>query len=441
MDRTIRKITWADFRPQMDLLNSALSRILLDLCPPDSHQLYVVTYRFGDLIVKDDQLQLPMGDNGELQPITASGVDPNLREDISHCVGFSIDNQVEAFTQCGDYVRSLTGLLPAGTILPYPNPNKESTSLYHYLPMNISAGARNIFMLPKVSREKSHRCLFHDLQSPTETPTDPLEQWHTFRLIANRPELSDPWQCTMVFFSKEWFSDLRDPTWQAFNDYVNQTHLPMQAFLQNRLEWDLLFSTMAEKRNAKPYDNSIVKQVFAIAAGGAVGFIPAVDNTAAPVDLIQQSYIENYGLEEYMPTMLYAKCYNIEENEKQIPVYYSLSMHSATDFLPRPNKQENLSEALYKAHLCLKHYQNQLENMTSLPENSIPKKILKKVKMQFYHHNFVSKREIRNLEQLLLDNPRFNQVLADCQNKQFAMSNKFTRSCIALMPSNSQEEA
>ena len=71
-----------------------------------------------------------------------------------------------------------------------------------------------------------------------------------------------------------------------------------------------------------------------IGLGSAVGFRPATDESLAPVKLIQEAYVERYGLKKYAPTIMIPHHFNMH-SEKEPPVYYSLQLPTTMTFSPK----------------------------------------------------------------------------------------------------------
>ncbi|NEU34928.1 hypothetical protein GN156_30175, partial [bacterium LRH843] len=87
-----------------------------------------------------------------------------------------------------------------------------------------------------------------------------------------------------------------------------------------------IFSVIQNSRNLKPnpYLLDTAKHLFAIALGEVPGYAPQLDDEQLPLRVLQQAYVESYGMKKYVPTILAPVNFSLET--KSFPaVYYSLS--------------------------------------------------------------------------------------------------------------------
>src|SRR5690349_11490610 len=79
--------------------------------------------------------------------------------------------------------------------------NKPSSALW-----NVSAGARSVFMLPKINESFSIKRLRNHYHLSLDTQLKYLTQhWQIFKEISHVPTFSSPWQSEVLFFTKPWF--------------------------------------------------------------------------------------------------------------------------------------------------------------------------------------------------------------------------------------------
>src|SRR3990167_11373570 len=81
-------------------------------------------------------------------------------------------------------------------------PNEEKLSHTSVFIWNMTAGARSMFMLPKVSEALAHNKLKQGLGIGIDKPRDLLDHWKVFREIAKQPEFTEDWYVEVLFFSK-----------------------------------------------------------------------------------------------------------------------------------------------------------------------------------------------------------------------------------------------
>jgi hypothetical protein len=83
-----------------------------------------------------------------------------------------------------------------------------------------------------------------------------------------------------------------------------------------------------------PYLADTVAHLMSICSGEAPGFIPARDNTAAPIRALQRVFVEDYRLKKYPPVIMHPHHFSLEE---KTPVYYSFEIPTTMRFSPKSN--------------------------------------------------------------------------------------------------------
>ena len=201
------ELTWDDVREQVKQVNPKLAAVI-DLISPDSrHKLFKASYAFGEEILKDGLLQIP-NENGKLVPLSAA---PNHIQNAlsynfySNPVSMVLSGSSEIFIISDNHTIPLYSLIPPGKIFGLWTVLSSDRTITPAFIWDMTSGARSLFMLPKISKMKSHRRIAKELGLQREAPKNILEHWHVFKEVANHVDFGMHWSSEFLFFTKEWF--------------------------------------------------------------------------------------------------------------------------------------------------------------------------------------------------------------------------------------------
>lgn len=240
------------------------------------------TFSFGESIFK----------NGKAMP-----------HELPSDLGFFliIDRGVEVFIESPLQTTPIAALQTGQT---FSLDNEQNLSPLPLQLLNMTAGARSMFLYPKISNFDSHNRMFRyynfDLSIPT--PQRASNQWHMFKEIAAAK--NSPWRTTILFFGNEW---LQGDTLEhhQLRDYLRDSNVPNTRFYPKKMVFELLISEAIDQLRFKPdpflADN--LKHVFAISNGFLPGHVFADDEQFAPIQVIQEAFLEQYKL-AYAPNIL-----------------------------------------------------------------------------------------------------------------------------------------
>ena len=172
-----------------------------------------------------------------------------------------------------------------------------------------------------------------------------------------------------------------------------------------------------------PYVVNIIKHVLLIAIGVAPGYAPAVDESYAPVKLLQKAYINFYGL-EVIPTIMQPSFYSRTE---QLPVYYSLQKLECSMYSSTYTRRSALQELL-----IIKNVIYAVMDSISSSEN-ISLYNLNDIEFSFFHTSAQTNADIKNISQLIDDDVRFSTLLYNTTlDFKVADNASFFRGCIRI---------
>jgi hypothetical protein len=244
---TMQKCLWKDVRTEVTQKNPELAKIIDDLNPGAKYPLFEVTYPFGTEILKNGILQLPTA-KGDTAPITDPQFEHALQEQLgynlsSNPVSFILNGSTEIFLELEDRIIPLYGLISPGKLfglwrIIYPQISHTSAFLW-----GMTAGARSMGMLAKLSHGKSHKRLINAFHISQDVPKDFWEHWSVFRQLYQSENFGESWELKLLFFPKEWFGEQfrSDPAWAQFRGYAIDTVSQSSDFRRNQFIYDLIF--------------------------------------------------------------------------------------------------------------------------------------------------------------------------------------------------------
>jgi len=391
-----------------------------------------VRYPYGANILKKGHFYLP-NKEGHLVPLSQQPTE------LKNKLGYNLDsnpitlvlkNSLELFFTLDDRIIPFYGLIPEGKIFGSWRMFSMSHSHHPRFVWDLTAGARSIFMLPKISEKTSHTRLRQALQINSEKPKTLLDHWEVFKQIANSSQNNDPWYTEVLFFTNKWLEHVDDPVWQPFNYYLLKISWQNSDFWRSEFIWNLVFSIIQKRKNIKPSAHiaNIVKHLFMMAAGVVPGFAPAIDNQAAPIDFIQQVYLEHYRLRDYPPIIMQPLLFDMYNQSR--PIYYSLQFPTSVEFSNKPSERSTVITDLYMVKSFLEKCLHGI-NLDDLNIKPVPLYALtKKVQFDHFHTDAQSYHGIRDSLIIPLEDKAF--VPEKFKSKNFPVANTFVRGCVRI---------
>ena len=433
---SIEKVFWPDVRAKIAELNPELTGIIDRLDPP--YPLFKAAFPFGTEFVKQGKLYLP-NQRGDFVPLTDPAISNELRKELGYNVGSNpvsmvLQKSVELFVSLDESMLPFFfGLIPPGRLF---STSRVLSPLFSHQPAflwNITAGARNIFMLPKISDTASYKRLRKEFHLQVDKPKGIVDHWELFKEIATHDNFHDPWAMEVLFFSKQWFEHLGDTAWVEFHRYILQVGWETTEFWRNRFIWDLMFSYIQRVRGIKPnpYVADTVKHLLSIAAGAIPGMAPATDDSSAPISGLQRVFKDIYNLENYLPIILQSKVFSLYEPCS--PIYYSLQYPTTLEFSSKLSDNTSALSDLYDVKSLLEKYLHSLRtgglNIEHTPLADIPRL----VRFDYFHsdNNEGKYRDIQPTQNIPLGDACFASIKG-MKQAAFPLQSTFVRGCIRI---------
>ena len=238
----------------------------------------------------------------------------------------------------------------------------------------------------------------------------------------------------MIFFSKKWFENLEDKAWESFNYYLLKQAWLRSDFWRSEFIWDLIFSLIQFKKNIKPSAHiaNTVKYLLAIAANAVPAFAPAIDNTAAPIDLIQEAYIDYYKLQDYAPIIMQPVMFDMYKNSR--PVYYSLRFPSAVEFAKKSSEQSTVITDLYNVKSLMNKYLHEIKHSKFNIETTPLFDLIQHADFNYFHTGTEEYMDLRESSNIPREDNTF--MPAKFKDRQFPAASTFVRGCVRISAKN-----
>ncbi|EKD45472.1 MAG: hypothetical protein ACD_69C00275G0002, partial [uncultured bacterium] len=307
-------------------------------------------------------------------------------------------------------------------------------------PFSISAGARSLMLLPKISDNSAHANL-KSCGVSSSSSCSPFGQWQIFREIASHANQPIPWRCEVLFFTKKWIDIMHSPAgiklrYYLLNKVWEQTEYNRNRFLYDEM-WESFFRSLSHRR-IKPisYIIDIFRHLIALAScpKTTVAYKPASStDTAGPIDQILRVYLEVYKLKTYAPTIM-IPCHFLADNSKDA-VYYPIQNPTCWDSAPKSRDSISAKKDLECLVWLLDAFQNELKHGNV--NVCIPgiNEIFDKVNFDFFHSDGNLNDRIQPSSNMPLGDKNLVYLPGNSNQygeRKFADRSSFARSCIRI---------
>jgi hypothetical protein len=436
------KVYWADIRHRVAKVAPQFAKIIDKISPDHTFPIYLAYYPYGEIICDTKQLFLPKQSGG-----VYSLSEPEAPKEVIKHLGYGknsipfgivLDKTMEYFIDFKDEPISIPWLLYSpGTFFPITR-ILSSESKYVYASNNILttvSGARSAFMLPNIGCAVHHTNLQREFNLQIPPPKNLYQQGEVFKQLANSKLINSPWRSCLMYFSEKWIQKLHtDSAWLELKLYLHETGWQRTEYNRNSISYAIAFSVIQKKRNLKPnpYLTDTSRHLFATALGAAAGYVPAMDESALPLNILQKIYIESYGLKKYFPTILQPHMFNFEIDK--LPIYYSLQYPSTYIFSPKSRKITNTLLELRELEHITKVFANELSKSTALCADTIIHEVAKKIEFNYFHNEVDSHHIIKPSTEIFEFDDRFKKITADIKlpHANFSSDARFLRGCISI---------
>ena len=442
---TLQELTWPEIRDKFSKVNPVLADIIDDIDPDSSYTFFVAKYPYGSEILIDGKMYLP-GKNGELILFEDSRINNNIKSKIGYVMGTNpmtmvLKNTLDLFITIESRTIMFSLIEPGQVFGTWQLLDDISKGRMFFTPINLwdmTAGARSIFMLPKIT----DLAAFSKIQKKYDIRQGPPkllgQQWQTFKDIANHPEFGQTWETEVLFFSKKWIdsANSNDPMWRRFRDYLTKCAWAASEFWRNQFCWDLTFSRIQAKRNIKPcpYAVDIANHLIGMSVGAVPGFNPLVDDSVGPITQLMKVFEAEYG-SRYAPVMVGPSNYNIFDTKTK-STFYSFQYHTAIKLSQKSSSRSSTVTDMYNVRSLLEKYIDDIKNSELNVEGTILHEIAQNVKFDFYHYTADESTKMTSSSKIFQENVLYQQALESCDTKVVPKNAPFLNGCVEIKNKN-----
>ena len=413
----LQELDWKDVCQSVEQVNPALAKRLNNISLNNHHKLIKATYSFGDLIVKEGRLCLPIENDKLYAQLNYSSIPLSL----------VLNKSAEVFIENSNHPIPLNILNPGDFFGTFEAVNfmmnKQSSPVW-----SVSAGARSTFMLPKISdfsglkRLRAHYNIGHHVHLGSLS-----DHWDLFRQIALKPNFTQPWKSEMLFFPREWFTNTKDIAWFQFYQFVwEQTWQQAQYAMSDfnlRSHWQACVKMIdARKLKPSPYIMDSIKHLLIIIIGFAPFFKPAnILETDLPLTELEHAFTDIYLLDCYVPTIMSPAIFRMQQPSSM--GYYSLAFPTLMSGAYPVKLLTSFMPDLKMIKLIMSH----------LSENSESSSPLHTVLLQYFHASKDKFQDVQMSHEIPIVDSAFENDQKRFPDRTFCATSPFWRGCIRIL--------
>lgn len=328
---TIEKYTWGEIRDEVIPVAPVLASVIDAFDPSPAYFFMKAYYPYGSQLLNRGLLHLPVSDRSCI-PIEHALFPSRIRDALNYSsipLGLILKNSCEVYFEKDYHIESLAFFNP-GIILGLWETLEPSISHFPRKIWRISAGARSLFMLPKIADAMAYERLKKRYHLRYPMP----KRLFDHALIFSEIVKNSLWRQEVLYFSKKWIEENSNKGWIQFKRYLLEEAWKLSSYNRNEatrtIVWSLFTYYLLDK-GVKPKSHlmQLLKRLVSVSLGGIPGYQPAGLSThAAPIHEIQEAYIQDYAI-SYAPILMQPCQFQLTEASE--PVYYSLNLPSLID--------------------------------------------------------------------------------------------------------------
>lgn len=438
------KTNWDSVRSRVHKVAPEFAKLVDKLSPDKSFHLYLAYYPYGELIGDTVSPFLPMiaGGNYRLS-------DANAPKDIiknlgygqnSSPLGMLLEKSLEYYIDLKKLNISIPWqIYSPGSFFPLARflKNKSGRTYSPNGLLTVVSGTRSAFMLPKIGSSPNHLMLRrHYNNVRPKPPKDLSEHWQIFKDIINSNHSENDWRSCVLYFSQKWLDKIHnDNEWAPVKGYFLELASHKFEYEKNQIYYNIAYSLIQYSNNLKPnpYLIDTACHLFAIGTGAVPGYSPAIDDHSLPLDLLQNAFVESYGLKKYIPTIMQPHHFNFEDALTK-PIYYSLNHPSTLSFSPKSRKDSSTLFEMDELMHIVNIFQKELSHDNNILSDTVISEIAKNVEFNFFHNRTSTHDNILDSDTIINFDSRFAQknTKFSAPESIFSSDAPFLRGCIGI---------
>lgn len=298
------ELSWNKIKTDIAQVNWALYAILQTIEGIENMFFTILEYPYGQIIADEEFFYLP-NCGGKTSHVPFSMI---LNKHLEMFIEFKGKSSTYKIYKEGDFlsIRSL-----------YSSSNKHHPSDI----LQISAGARNTFLLCPISDVKPHANLEKYFKTNIYKPKDLGDHFLTFRDICKAANCN--WRLRLLVFPNEIIKLIKENKLPKLSNLIMEFDSSQAGYFANTPFYNYLLTYIKANDDgisSNVYINDVLNQLTSIGVGQIPGYSLATNDKLLPIDLISESYRDIYK-SKYTPFLMTPTHYNRELNH---PVYYSI---------------------------------------------------------------------------------------------------------------------
>lgn len=419
-DLNIEELKWDDVQHDIRHANPSLAEILEQFEPKPT--FIKARYQFGNNILNQGEIHLPTA-NGDTVPLNSNDVPASIRKKLGYSyvpMALIMSKAVEVFFETEERVMP-SKLFGTGTTFGLWEAFDPPPSDFVRKVWNLSAGARTLFMLPKIADGIAHARLKRDYGITSYPPKKLLFQHRVFADLAKHAPEKDKWYCDLLFFCNKWLEENENNiTCLKLHKYWLHEAWRQSFNCRNQMSYDVAweaFTKEVTRRNWKPrpYIINTIKHLMSIAEGVFPGFTPACGSEiAAPIKFIQEAYVNSYSLKRYAPVLMHP--HHLKTSDR--PVYYSMSLPTLLEYAPQADNPRSIMADMRELKMLMEVLAKSME--------------IKDTQYDFFHSDADQFGDIRLSSEMLAEDVHLGHYPEKYKKLGFADCGPFFRGCICI---------
>lgn len=433
---SIKQVKWEEVRKRVQSVNPVLCAAIDELDP--KFPLFLAKYPFGKILFEKGKMQLP-STRGTVEPIDSSAILPSISSNLrrrSVPMSLMLKNTGEVFYEMPSRVISLNIFRPGDIFGLWENLDPQQTYYVKWI-WKVASGARSVYMLPKITEAISHKELQKKYGVRSHTPRSLLDHYQIFTEIANSKNFSQEWHSELLLFSDQWMdAAVKDPAWKSFYNMVLQDGWNQSLYWRNKVTFDIvweIFTDQLIKHNIKPnpYFVAIIKHLVLVGAGVLPAYAAAGDSCiSAPVSGLQEAYLNDYKLKEYIPTIFIPHIFSQRDG---FPAYYSLQQPSLLETALTYRNVQSIYAAMPEIISLLDNFTNEALQGEIKSENTPIDKFPREVVCDYFHSDAPldnNRGRVRHTSEMPEEDARLLVFPKGHRQRKFAATGHLIRGCV-----------
>ncbi len=410
-------VLWSDIREQVKLVQSELANIIDAIPNIYAAQFIKAGYYYGANIVENGITALPISSH-KTAPLGDNQLPTQINQLLCYHndnpIGIILTHAVEVFLETDNRVIPLR-IMDTGNIIGLWGAHGLSPTHTTKQAWHVTAGARTVFSLAKLSNNAHHLRLQRELGIDIEAPQTLLEQHAVFQEIAKQ---ANNWHCEIIFFTKPFIEthwQPQTPLYQYAEQYIlKELFFYYNGIIDITLVWEKLAAIVAKRRwQPKPVAINTLCHLLAIASDMYPAFAVAQTDKLLPLSLLKQVYQDYYQLADYPLIIMQPQTVSTTNT----PLYYSLALPTLLECPVVASSKVRIINDLLHVRKLIKLLQQQ-DNVDC--------------QYDFFHYSADALQTVNSSEVLAELDPQFMGEHSDSVTF-FPYSSPFFRGCIQIV--------